>query len=268
MIPIEATAYSTAVRNELVHTPAQIVWHMQRANYAVVATILPDYFPWYHLFIELDGEWVVCLSSYFNWLPYYDHPEQKGVFVDIQPVDEQVRRGHVSYRGQVVEASVNTNYLCTVIWDVDASTPEDKLTYLELLTEESWQECIVSWYPTTAQQFAEAYLTYYRLEREENKEKNWWAVDMLSADNRQDRLKLALVIINYADLSRDEYALGCLGAGPLEDLMSEWLLDRLEKIIVDNVKLQYALSMVRIEFEEESLQQRLTKLLTWTNIER
>ena len=261
MIPIEAASYFTAVKNELAHTTAQVVWHAHRANYAVVATILPDHVPWYHLFIELDGEWVVSQSSYSNWLPFYDTPEQKGVFVDIQPIAEQVRGGRVSYRGQVVESPVNANYLCTVMWDVEASTPEDQLSYLELLIEERWQECVVAWCPATAQQFAEAYLSYYRPQEKESKENNWWAVDMLSAYDRQERLKLVLIVIDYADLSRDERALGNLGAGPLEDLMSDWLLDRLEKMIPNNLKLKYALSMVRMDFEAESLQQRLMRLL-------
>ncbi|MCB0167659.1 MAG: hypothetical protein KDI79_25760, partial [Anaerolineae bacterium] len=161
MIPIETTSYFTAVKNELAHTTAQVVWHSQRANYAVVATMLPDYMPWYHLLVELAGEWLVFQSSYFNWLPYDDPSPQMGVFVDIQPVNEQVKKGRVSYRGQVVEAPVNEHYLCTVIWDVPAA-PGDKLTYLELLSGEHWQECVVSWYPATAPQLAEAYFKYYQ----------------------------------------------------------------------------------------------------------
>lgn len=260
MIPIETTSYFTAIRNELAHTTAQVVWHAQRANYAVVATMLPDYMPWYHLLVELDGEWLVSQSSYFNWLPYDDPSEQRGVFIDIQPVNEQVKKGRVSYRGQVVEAPVNEPYLCTVIWDVPAA-PEDNLTYLELLSGERWQECVVAWYPATAPQLAEAYFKYYQQADKASQDKNWWAVDLLSTDDRQERLKLALVILDYADLGRDEYALGCLGAGPLEDLMSDWLLDQLEPRMANNLKLKYALSMVRMEFEAESLQHRLTTLL-------
>ncbi|MCB0210675.1 MAG: hypothetical protein KDJ52_15150 [Anaerolineae bacterium] len=259
---LEHTPYFTAVENTLAHTTAQVVWHVQKANYAVVATILPDYLPWHHLFIELDGEWVLVQSTYFNTLPYYDSPDQKGIFVDIHPVADHVRGGRVSYQGQVVEVPAHAHYLCTVIWDVDASSPADKVSYRELLIDDRWQACIVPWYPATAQQFAETYLSYYRVKEKENQDKNWWAVDMLFAQDRHERLKLVLAVIDYADLSRDEYALGCLGAGPLEDLMSDWLLDTLEKIVPHNIKLKYALSMVRMEFEAESLQQRVAKLLT------
>ncbi|MCA9976976.1 MAG: hypothetical protein KC413_14545, partial [Anaerolineales bacterium] len=260
MKPIEVAPYFTATRDELAHTTAQVVWHAQHANYAVVATILPDYAPWYHLLIELDGEWLVSESSFSNWLPY-DTPKLDGVLVDVVQVDEQVRGGRVAYQGQVAESQVNEEYLCTVIWDVAHPTLHDKVNYLELLIGDSWQECIVSWFPTTAQQFANAYLTYHRTEGQASKDKYWWAVQMLFTDDQQEKLKLALAIIDYADLSRDEYALGCLGAGPLEDLMSEWLLDSLENVVSNNSKLKYALSMVRMDFEEENIQQRVARLL-------
>jgi hypothetical protein len=133
---------------------------------------------------------------------------------------------------------------------------------LELLIGKGWQECIVPWVPATARQFVDAYLAYCRPGAQtDSKVKNWWAVDMFYTDDRQEKLKLALTMIDYADLNRDEFALGCIGAGPLEDLMSEWLLDRLENIVSDNLKLKYALGRVRMEFEEESLQQRVARLL-------
>lgn len=265
MKPIETVPYFTAVTNELAHTTAQIVWHAQLADYAIVASVLPQYGPWYHLFVELDGEWIINESSFSNWLPY-DTPEKNGVFVNISRVNKQVRRGRVSYREQIIESQVNEKHLCTVIWDVDGPTQQNRLNYLELLVEENWQECIVSWYPTTAQQFAEAYRQFcksgHKSVAQALKDKNLWASNMLHTDNREEKLKLALAIIDYADLSRDELVLACVGAGPLEDLMSDWLLDRLEELPPNNLKLKHALRTVRMESEEKSLQQRVARLIS------
>jgi len=61
------------------------------------------------------------------------------------------------------------------------------------------------------------------------------------------KLKLALTVADYSSLPGDEEGLGALGAGHFEDLMSDWLID--------------AISIVRMDFEEPSLQRRVSKLV-------
>jgi hypothetical protein len=160
--------------------------------------------------------------------------------------------------GQVLERAATQGYLSSVIWDVAETGPFD-LHFLELLVENNWLPCLIPWWPVTAQQFATAYLRYYH--SDDRKEEDWWAVDMLFAIDREEKLKLCLAVLDYADLATDEPGLGVLGAGPLEDLMSDWLLDRLETRIGQDARLRYALRMVRIEVEPEPLQERLVKLL-------
>ena len=79
--------------------------------------------------------------------------------------------------------------------------------------------------------------------------------------SREKRLKLVMSIIQRAQVPEHEEALGLLGAGPLEDMMSDWLLDRLQDYLPFSESLRYALSMVRMEFEPEALQQRLNAML-------
>lgn len=224
---------------------------------------MPGDQPWYHLFVELDKEWFPAAPSFSKWISYETSETKSGVLVDLSLVNESVRRGRVSYRGQVFESEVNESYLCTVIWDVDCPNDEDRIDYLDLLVGESWEGCVVPWVPATARQFAHAYLEYDKVKTKESEDKNWWAVSMLfDTDSSEEKLKLILAIIDHADLPRDESGLGCVGAGPLEDLMSDWLLDRLEERIPNDPKLRYALSNVRMDFEEETLQHRVTELLS------
>ena len=79
-----------------------------------------------------------------------------------------------------------------------------------------------------------------------------WASDELRAANPDDRLKLVMAVIHQARLPQHESALGLIGAGLLEDMMSDELLDRLESHVPFSAELKYALTMVRMEFEPEA----------------
>lgn len=74
-------------------------------------------------------------------------------------------------------------------------------------------------------------------------------------------LKRVLAIIAQARLPDHELALGQLGAGPLEDMMSDDLLDDLEAWVPFKSTMSYTLRMVRMTFEATRLQQRLETLL-------
>ena len=84
---------------------------------------------------------------------------------------------------------------------------------------------------------------------------------LLNERSPEKRLKLVMLIVQRAQVPEHEEALGSLGAGPLEDMMSDWLLDRLQDYLPFSESLRYALSMVRMEFEPEALQQRLNAML-------
>lgn len=70
------------------------------------------------------------------------------------------------------------------------------------------------------------------------------------------RFNLVMAVIQRAHLPEDEDALSLPGAGDMENLMSDWLLDRLKDYLPFSQHLRYCLSMVRMEFEPEALQQR------------
>jgi hypothetical protein len=86
-----------------------------------------------------------------------------------------------------------------------------------------------------------------------------WKV-LRSAETYEERFKLAMAVIQRAHLPEHEEALGSLGAGAMEDLMSDWLLDRLKDYLPFSHELRHCLSNVRMEFEPEALQQRLNRM--------
>lgn len=94
-----------------------------------------------------------------------------------------------------------------------------------------------------------------------NPEAHQWAWGVLwDAETREEKLNLVMAVIQCAHLPEDEHALGLLGAGAMEDLMSDWLLDRLKEHLPFSQELRHCLSNVRMEFEPEALQQRLNRL--------
>lgn len=104
----------------------------------------------------------------------------------------------------------------------------------------------------TVDEYARAYL---------NDPRNWWWTTSLSAEPREIVLSRVLAIIERADPEVHEKALGQLGAGPLEDMMSTRLLDELQVFHPFSPALKVALSCVRIEAEPASIQNRLAAML-------
>jgi len=103
--------------------------------------------------------------------------------------------------------------------------------------------------------FADAYLDLANPEAHQSA-----YMEFLESDTPEERFRLAMSVVQRAHLPEHEEALGLLGAGPMEDLMNDWLLDRLKDYLPFSQNLRYCLSMVRMEFEPEPLQQRLIRM--------
>lgn len=89
---------------------------------------------------------------------------------------------------------------------------------------------------------------------------NWWWTTNLSTEPREMVLLRVLAIIERADVAVHEKALGQLGAGPLEDMMSDRLLDELQAFQPFSPALKLALSCVRVEAEPASIRHRLAAM--------
>jgi hypothetical protein len=85
--------------------------------------------------------------------------------------------------------------------------------------------------------------------------------DLTSVWDARDKLPLVRILMNEASLE-EEPLLGSLGAGPLEDMGSDWLLDELGPGIVADRRWLYALSMVRDFNTPGPLAARFSALLT------
>jgi hypothetical protein len=88
-----------------------------------------------------------------------------------------------------------------------------------------------------------------------------WSTDLVN-DSREKVLKRALAIIAEARLPDHQPALGQLGAGPLEDLMSDTLLDDLRAWMPFGDAMRYTLNCVRMNVEPPALERRLKGMLS------
>lgn len=88
----------------------------------------------------------------------------------------------------------------------------------------------------------------------------WWWTTSLSTEPEDMVLSRVLAIIDRADVAVHQKALGQLGAGPLEDMMSDRLLDELQAFQPFGPALKLALSCVRIEAEPASIRHRLAAM--------
>ncbi|RYE61210.1 MAG: hypothetical protein EOP20_00290 [Hyphomicrobiales bacterium] len=115
----------------------------------------------------------------------------------------------------------------------------------------------LSWLPDTeailtADEYIGAYLDH---------PDTWWWTTNLSTEQRDLVLLRVLAIIGRADVFAHEKALGQLGAGPLEDMMSDQLLDELQALQPLSPALKLALSCVRVETETALVRERLAAML-------
>ena len=88
----------------------------------------------------------------------------------------------------------------------------------------------------------------------------WYWSTILLHDSKEIVLKRVLAIVEQAKLPDHEKALGQLGAGPLEDMMSDELLDNLQHWLPFKPAMHYALSQVRMSIELPVLQRRLNAM--------
>ncbi|MGF7056316.1 hypothetical protein GGC47_005534 [Bosea sp. OAE752] len=108
--------------------------------------------------------------------------------------------------------------------------------------------------PVTAESFVKAYLA---------DPSTWhWSTDMLNYP-REIVLRRVLAIIAQARLPDHQLALGQLGAGPLEDLMSDALLEDLRTWMPFTPEMRYALGNVRMNVEPPTLRHRLEAMLLY-----
>ncbi|MGR9343894.1 hypothetical protein ACU8NW_04645 [Rhizobium leguminosarum] len=107
--------------------------------------------------------------------------------------------------------------------------------------------------PVTAEAYVQAYLA---------DPGEWYWSTILLHDSRESVLKRVLAIVEQARLPDHEKALGQIGAGPLEDMMSDELLDHLQHWLPFTPAMRYALGQVRMSSEPPALQQRLKAMLT------
>jgi hypothetical protein len=242
---------------------AEIIWHERHGSYAAVLAITDSYsYKFWHLHLLLrclDGEWFpVEEASSSDWVAY-EAGGSRGVAMEFdQSICEAGQRVRFRCGSREGDAKVNAGHLCIVRWDVEQAESGNRLEFLKVSAGNRWVPCVTSEVPATAAQFGDAYLSLGKAHSQ-----HVWADSALRDKFECEyRLKLVMAVIQRARVPEHNDALGLLGAGPLEDMMSDWLLDQLERYLPFDKPLQYALSNVRMDFEPEALRDRLNWMVT------
>ena len=128
-------------------------------------------------------------------------------------------------------------------------------TPTEIASDLSWIPDMVAFEepPLSAESYVREYLT--------DPDTWWWSTNDYSSREADIVLKRVLSIIKNAQLPHHEKALGQLGVGPLENMMSNSLLDLLEPWMPFTPALCFVLSNVRMEVEPPALQRRLAAMI-------
>jgi len=131
----------------------------------------------------------------------------------------------------------------------------DTFTPAAIAHETDWlpDQAVLDGAPMSAEIFVHAYL---------DDPNAWHWSTVLRNGPREAILKRTLAIIAQARLPHHEQALGQLGAGPLEDLMSAALLDDLDNWMPFSDAMRYALNCVRMNVEPATVQRRLEGMLS------
>ncbi|KEA06734.1 hypothetical protein G6L94_09940 [Agrobacterium rhizogenes] len=135
----------------------------------------------------------------------------------------------------------------------DASS-NNAFTPHEIASDTSWVDLPeMEQPPGSADAYVQAYLA--------DPDTYWWSTNDYSSSEADVVLKRVLAIIVQARLPDHKQALGQLGVGPLEDMMSDALLDLLGPWMPFTAAMCYALGSVRMEFEPPALQRRLATMI-------
>ncbi|NGN43525.1 hypothetical protein G6N74_20855 [Mesorhizobium sp. CGMCC 1.15528] len=133
--------------------------------------------------------------------------------------------------------------------------PISAFTPSEVASDLSWAPDMAAFDepPLTAKAYVQAYLA--------DPTTWWWSTNDYSSSEADVVLKRVLAIAAEAQLPDHEEALGQVGVGPLENMMSDTLLDLLGAWMPFTPAMRYALSSVRMEFESPALQRRLSAMI-------
>ncbi|WP_379064703.1 hypothetical protein ACHMW4_16590 [Mesorhizobium sp. UC22_110] len=126
----------------------------------------------------------------------------------------------------------------------------------EIASDLSWVPDTVSLglLPLTAAAYVQQYLA--------DPEEWWWTTNNYSPAESAVVLKRTLAIIKQARRPDHDKALGQLGVGPLENMMSNELLDSLQGWMPFTPAMCHALDQTRMEFEPPDVQRRATAMIT------
>ena len=189
--------------------------------------------PYYVTSLRIDGCFVAEAASQCRHIPYdpalVNAKPPRGaapsVFVTTWPVHSpdamQVRFVQCA---AVRTVPVVAGHCALFDWDVPWLRTIDCPAPVALLIGGTWQPTVSRSVAATAMDFGQAYAAHHDTRRTSSR----WAVDAFFETGLfEDRLRMIEAVLEVPDVSG--WCLGCLAAGPVENLIGRELLDLLER---------------------------------------
>lgn len=193
----------------------------------------------------------------YSWLLPCDAPETRSVTVNyrrneqhIRPVDKYVyftlwSETSNSFAGPWIETEFTISVNDNIVWDA--------------ATQPCWLQHVLA----TPAEFAAAHQRYYwdSVVNGGDYQRDFWTQEVLhGCKNPSEKLSAVQCLVSHVeDMAPQDSYLGFVGGGPLEELMSDWLLDELSKEEIDR-RMVIALKSVRMDNHPEHLQKRVSNL--------
>jgi len=220
--------------------------------------------PYYVTSLRIDGCFVSEAVSAHYHLPYdphlidvKPHPSVPGVSVTTWTIHPPCAvEARFIQRGDVRIAPVIAGHCALFDWNVIGMDGDSCLTADALFIKGVWQPTVSRLVAATATEFVRAYAAY----RDTKQASDSWAVDaFFDAGSFADKLRMVESVLDTPDVS--DWCLGCLAAGPVEDLIGCELLDLLERDATMRARWIPLLRGTYWQYEPREVRRRLSAML-------
>lgn len=248
--------------------PCHPIWSQVNGDQAVVVLGVTSTHPYAPVLCNRNGEgwlataWMCGLGEMRCECPKpISTPVRVFCWKTIEPAVSRVR---IAYQGQETLAEPIDGCVYFAEW----STTEQKMNwqagefcvYIDnrLVWDAAVQKTWMYKYLATVGDFANSYERWYRLKRDED----FWSCDLFfDCRSRDEKLDAVRCLIQATiDVVKQQDYLYYIGAGPLEDLMSDWLLDRITAETTEP-GMYVALAGVFVDDDSPELEARLAHLI-------
>jgi len=211
-----------------------------------------------------NGKFIPLAVTDFRHIPYDPMKRDQrppstdiGVFVAIESIHEpQATKLLLRYKGADLEKEIIGGRAVQFCWDTVWPDSSQQPKPVALYVRDHWVPTLCTGVAATADTFYHASYNY----RLDHQKKDYeWAADCYFGFSREEKFEMLIALVERVP-EHDSY-IGYLGAGPVEDLMGDELLDFIEKDVANRAKWKAIIKTSHYDFEQGECLRRIKKLL-------